>query len=106
MADIIYHLAARADWEAAVADDREYRAPSLDAEGFIHACADEEQLDRTAARLFAGRADLLILDLDVGRLPATSPVVREAARSGEIYPHIYGPITFESVVRIRRLAPQ
>ena len=104
MADIIYHLAARSDWEAAVAG-YEYRAPSLAEEGFIHACADEEQLHRTAARLFAGRADLLILDVDAERLPPTAPVVREAARSGEIYPHIYGPISLDAVVRIRALAP-
>ena len=104
MAEIIYHLAARADWQAAVAG-YEYRAPSLDAEGFIHACADAAQLDRTAARRFPGRADLLILDVDAARLPATAPVVREAARSGEIYPHIYGPIPLTAVVRIRALAP-
>ena len=104
MADIIYHLAARSDWEAAVAG-YEYRAPSLETEGFIHACADEAQLHRTAARLFAGRADLLILDVDAERLSSTAPVVREAARSGEIYPHIYGPINLRAVVRIRALAP-
>ncbi len=104
MADIIYHLAFGADWEAGVADG-EYRAPSLAEEGFIHASADEEQMLRVAARLFAGRTDLIALDVDTERLPEDSPVIREAARSGEIYPHVYGPINPDAVVRVRALVP-
>ena len=60
---------------------------------------------RVAARLFAGRTDLLALDVDTDRLPAESPVIREAARSGEIYPHVYGAINPDAVVRVRRLVP-
>ncbi len=104
MPDIIFHLAFRADWEAGLAAG-EYRAPSLAEEGFIHASGDEEQMLRVAARLFAGRTDLLALEVDTGRLPADSAVIREAARSGEIYPHVYGPINPDAVVRIRTLAP-
>ena len=91
MPEIILHLAFRADWDAGVASGA-YQAPSLAEEGFIHASADEAQLLRVAARLFVGRTDLLALDVDTDQLPAESPVIREAARSGEIYPHVYGPI--------------
>lgn len=104
MDSIIYHLAFRSDWEAAVIEG-EYRAPSLAEEGFIHASADETQMLSVAARLFPGRTDLLALDVDTERLPATSPLVREPARSGEIYPHVYGPINLDAVVRIRAMAP-
>ena len=104
MANIIHHLAFRADWEAGVASG-EYRAPSLAEEGFIHASGDEEQMLRVAVRLFAGRIDLLALEVDIDRLPEESPVIREAARSGEIYPHVYGPINPGAVVRVRRLIP-
>ena len=104
MPTIIYHLAFRADWEAGL-DAGEYRAPSLAEEGFIHASGDEAQMLRVAARLFPGRTDLLALDVDTARLPADSPVIREPARSGEIYPHVYGPINHAAVVRIRALAP-
>ena len=104
MASIIYHLAFRADWELAVTQG-EYRAPSLAEEGFIHASGDEEQMLSVAARLFAGRTDLLALDVDTERLPEGSPLVWEPARSGEIYPHIYGPINLHAVVRIRAVAP-
>ena len=104
MDSIIYHLAFRSDWEAAVTEG-EYRAPSLAEEGFIHASADEDQMLRVAARLFPGRTDLLALDVDTERLPETSPLVREASRSGEVYPHVYGPINLHAVVRIRAIAP-
>ena len=104
MPEIILHLAFRADWDTGVASGA-YQAPSLAEEGFIHASADEAQLLRVAARLFAGRTDLLALDVDTDRLPAESPVIREAARSGEIYPHVYGPINPDAVVRVRRLVP-
>ncbi len=104
MASIIYHLAFRSDWEAGVAAG-EYRAPSLAEEGFIHASGNEAQMLGVASRLFAGRTDLLALEVDTERLPEGSPVVREPSRSGEIYPHVYGPINPDAVVRIRVLMP-
>ena len=104
MPAIIYHIAFRADWQAGLAAG-EYRAPSLAEEGFIHASGDAAQMLRVAARLFAGRTDLLALDVDTERLPDDSPVIREAARSGEIYPHVYGPINPDAVVRVRALIP-
>jgi len=105
MASIIYHLAFRSDWEAGIAAG-EYRAPSLAEEGFIHASGDEAQMLSVASRLFAGRTDLLVLDVDTERLAEGSPVVREPARSGEMYPHVYCPINPDAVVRIRSLAPE
>ena len=104
MPAIIYHLAFRSDREAGLSAG-EYRAPSLAEEGFIHASGDEAQMLRVAARLFAGRDDLLALDVDTERLPDDSPVIREAARSGEIYPHVYGSINPGAVVRVRALVP-
>jgi uncharacterized protein (DUF952 family) len=97
---IIYHLINQADWEAAKSV-AEYRAESLAAEGFIHCSQDEAQLLRVANRLFAGREDMLALEVDTDRL--TSPVKREPSRSGEIYPHIYGPLNTSAVVRVRPL---
>jgi len=104
---IIYHLAVGAEWEAGAASSEygagEYRAGSLPEEGFIHCSEDEAQMLRVANRLFNGRTDLIVLDLNVDTL--TSPLKREPSRSGEIYPHIYGPINTDAVVRVRRLVP-
>ena len=97
---LIYHLARRSEWEEA-GSTGPYRAGSLDQEGFIHASRDEEQMLGVANRLFAGMEDVLVLDVDTDRL--TSPVKHEPSRSGEIYPHIYGPIKLDAVVGVRPL---
>ena len=92
---IIYHLTSKADWEAA-GSGPEYRAESLALEGFIHCSKDEDQGLAVAKRLFPGRTGLLLLEVETGRL--ISPVKHEPARSGEIYPHIYGPLNVDAVI--------
>ena len=99
---IIYHLAGKAEWEAC-ASSPEYQPGSLAEEGFIHCSEDEAQMLRVANRLFNGRTDLIVLDLNIDTL--ASPLVREPSRSGDIYPHIYGPINTDAVVRVRSLKP-
>ena len=97
----IYHLTTPEAWAEAQAAG-EYEAPSLADEGFIHCSADEAQTLRVAERLYAGRAGLQVFDVDTNRL--TAEVKREPSRSGEIYPHVYGKINLDAVVRIRDLA--
>ena len=97
----IYHLVPRDDWEAA-GGDAEYSAASLSSEGFIHCSKDHEQLFAVARRLYRDRTDMLALELDTGAL--TSPIKEEPSRSGEIYPHIYGPINKTAVVKVLALA--
>ncbi len=96
---IIYHLTGRTEWESCFPG--EYRAESLAQEGFLHCSRDEDQLLAVANRLFAGRTDLLVLDVETERLHAA--VKHETSRSGEIYPHIYGPLNTDAVVRVRLL---
>ena len=97
---VIYHLTTPEAWTAAQVAG-EYEAPSLADEGFIHCSADEAQTLRVAERLYSGVTGLQVLDVDVIRLNAE--VKREPSRSGEIYPHIYGKINLDAVVRIRDL---
>lgn len=98
---IIYHLVPKADWEPARSQD-EYRAESLTQEGFIHCSKDEDQALAVANRLFPGRAGLLLLEVETGRL--NSPLKHEPSRSGEIYPHIYGPLNTDAVVGVLELS--
>ena len=97
---IIYHLTTPREWEAPQAAG-EYEAPSLAEEGFIHCSADEAQTLRVAGRLYAGRDGLIVLDVDTDRL--APEVKHEPSRSGEIYPHIYGRINRDAVLRVRSL---
>lgn len=97
---LIFHLITEQDWES-VSGAQHWRPPSLAEEGFIHCSADEEQAMRVVARLYPNRADMLALEVDTEKL--NSPLVSEASRSGEIYPHIYGPLDLSAVVKVRRV---
>jgi uncharacterized protein (DUF952 family) len=98
---MIYHIAARADWEAAQAAGA-YTADSLGSEGFIH-CSTGAQVPGTAARFFAGRADLLLLQIDPARL--TAELRYEEGEPGVLFPHLYGPMDLAAVVAAHPFAP-
>ena len=98
--EIIYHLILASDWEAAKATG-EVKPGSLAEEGFIHCSRDDAQALAVAKRLYAGQSVMVLLEVDTEKLLA--PVKREASRSGEIYPHIYGPLNADAVVGVRPL---
>ena len=97
---LIYHLTYKRSWEAAKPTG-EYAAPSLAEEGFIHCSKDITQLLKVSGRLYPGDENLLVLDVDLDKL--ASPIKEEPSRSGEIYPHIYGMLNADAVVRERVL---
>lgn len=94
---MILHIAARAEWAAARAAG-EYRAPSLEAEGFLH-CSTGAQILGPAGRYYRGRDDLLLLCIDPAKLAARL-VYEDTAGRGEDYPHIYGPLNLDAVFAV------
>ena len=96
----IFHLITEQDWESARGAGQ-WRPGSLDEEGFIHCSNDEEQAMRVVARLYPDRTDMLALEVDSENL--NHPVVSEPSRSGEIYPHIYGPLEISAVIKVWRV---
>jgi len=101
---LIYHLALAGEWEA----DRErpYDTSTLgrlfDEVGFIH-CSYDHQVQRIADLVYRGRDDVLLLEIDPARVDA--PIeVEDLDDSGERFPHIYGPLNRDAVVRIAALA--
>ena len=97
---LIFHLTYKDAWEAA-RQAGEYAAPSLAEEGFIHCSKDVPQLLKVAARLYPGETGLMVLDVDLEELK--SPLKNAPSRSGEVYPHIYGMLNADAVVRERAL---
>jgi uncharacterized protein (DUF952 family) len=97
---LIYHLVPRPAWEQALAEGGDYRAASLASEGFIH-CSDAAQVARSANRYYADEPDLLLLHVDPARL--RSDLCYEAAGTGELFPHIYGPINRDAVRAVEAL---
>jgi uncharacterized protein (DUF952 family) len=98
----IYHVATRADWAQAL-ETGEYRIStlgrSLEDEGFIHSSTDQ-QVERVANRYYRGVSDLLLLIIDLDRVKAEG---RFDPVGNETYPHIYGPLNVDAVVRVTPL---
>jgi uncharacterized protein (DUF952 family) len=94
----IYHLVTRQMWEKNA--DQPHRADSLASEGFIH-CSFADQVAHSANRFYADAAELLLLHIDEDRL--SSPLREESSGTGEIFPHIYGPLNRDAVVRVEAL---
>lgn len=95
----IYHLVLPHVWEKQA--DQPYRADSLASEGFIH-CSFAEQVAGSANRFYADQQDLLVLHIEPARL--TSPLREEPSNTGEIFPHIHGPLNRDAVVAAQPLA--
>ncbi len=91
---LIYHIVLPADW-AAFAGDL-YTSESLAGEGFIH-CSYASQLDAVLERYYKGAERVVILEIDTRHL--SSRVLEEPSTNNEVYPHIYGPINRDAILR-------
>jgi uncharacterized protein (DUF952 family) len=77
-----------------------YAPGAFEAEGFIH-CSYSRQICDVANRLFSGRSDLVLLEID--RTQVTCRVVDENLEGGaQLFPHIYGRLQVGAVVKIHR----
>ncbi|OZM73152.1 glutathione S-transferase [Amycolatopsis antarctica] len=104
---MILHICAAADWMAAQqGGTSDYRAASLDDAGFVH-CSDRGTLHLPANALYAGRADLVLLEIDETRLDV--PVRWEPgvppAPGAPWFPHVYGPVPLNAVVAVHEFLP-
>lgn len=96
----IYHLALREEWREAAEVGAAYRRStlgrSLDDEGFIH-CSFASQVQRIADLVFRSRSDVVLLTIDPLRLPDVR--VENVEGGDERFPHVYGPLPVEAVLR-------
>jgi uncharacterized protein (DUF952 family) len=74
-----------------------YEAASLRTEGFIH-CSFLEQLDAVLNRYYKDAKKILLLEIETEKL--TSRLINEPSTGGEIYPHVYGKINREAIIKI------
>ena len=103
---MILHIISREDWAAASAAG-EVAAPSLAEVGYVH-CADPGTAHLPANRLFTGRQDLLLLEIDPARLGV--PLRWEPGDgedpAGPWFPHVYGPIPVSAVLAAHDFRPR
>ena len=94
MAELIYHMCRRAEWQAAE-EDGVYRGSSQDAaDGFIH-FSTASQLRASAAKHRAGQRDLLLIAVDPAVLG--DALKWEKSRGDALFPHLYGALPLPSV---------
>jgi uncharacterized protein (DUF952 family) len=102
---VICHIVKRSEWMLAVARGS-YAPASLQAEGYIH-CSTLAQVIDTANRFYRGQDDLILLLIDESRLKAElkyeAPTMDRGESSGELFPHLYGELNVDAVVRVVEL---
>lgn len=97
---LIYKISPRGAWAEAEKAGVFAGAPVDLADGFIHFSA-ADQVRETAARHFAGQADLVLVTVDAQALG--SALVWEPSRGGALFPHLYGPLPMQAVVSVADL---
>ena len=102
---MIYHITSRSAWDEA-SQRGDYRAESLETEGFIH-CSTDSQVLPVAEKFYMGQRGLLLLVIEPELL--TSALKWEPPSGGspplgvpedDLFPHIYGPINLDAVVQV------
>jgi beta-hydroxylase len=80
--------------------ERVFRGAPVDiADGYIH-LSTGEQLESTIAKHFAGQSPLMIAEVDLVLL---GDAVRwEAARGGDLFPHLYAELPIHAVVSLQK----
>ena len=79
-----------------------YRGDTLDSQGFIHSST-PDQIIRVANRLFRGNRGMVLLCIDSEKV--REEIRYEDAGEGDRFPHIYGPLNTDAVVRVLEFEP-
>jgi uncharacterized protein (DUF952 family) len=98
---IIQHITKREQWEKAKLE-RVYCGDMLDSQSFIH-CSTPQQTAKVANTLFLKQKGLVLLSIEVNKV---KPEIRfEGADNEELYPHIYGPLNVDAVIKVVDFEP-
>ena len=98
---VILHITKREYWEKAKLQGV-YRGDTLDSYGFIH-CSTSKQIVKVANNLFHSQKGLVLLYIVTSKV--RSKIKYEFAGSEELYPHIYGPLNIDAVIKVVNFEP-
>lgn len=91
----IYKIVGDEEWRAAEVAGR-FTGSAVDVkDGFIH-FSTAAQAKETAAKHFAGVADLLLVEINADELS----LKWEVSRGGALFPHLYEPLPMSAVLRV------
>ena len=100
VASHIYKILPRTLWEDATRAGTFAGSPLDLADGFIH-FSTAAQVGETAAKHFAGQADLLLVAVPTGAV--ASSLRWEPSRGGDLFPHLYTPLPVTAVAWVTPL---
>lgn len=107
---MIFHITSHTAWTEAQ-NHGEYTAPSLSIEGFIH-CSTVSQVLPVAENFYKGQKGLVLLVIDPTLLSSalqweapSERILHPGIPEGEKFPHIYGPINLDAVVKVADFEP-
>lgn len=95
----IYVVSSHAEYDTSMASGVLVR-DSLETDGFIHA-SPKSQLDRVANKFYKDVEQAQILVVEKAKL---TPELKWEPATGGLYPHIYGPMNMDAVVKIVPIA--
>jgi uncharacterized protein (DUF952 family) len=95
---LILHLCPRDAWATIEADG------FLEADGFIH-CSPADWVHVVANRVFPGRDDLVLLEIDETGLPVVWEDGDPPEPDGRQFPHLYGRLPAGAVVAVHDYRP-
>ncbi len=96
---MIHHVTSQQDWQSHESKS-EFIPSDYYREGFIHCCT-PTQLAGVLERYFKGKTDLVLLYLDESKLQAE--LKYEVSTNDEKFPHLYGAINRDAVVKVEEL---
>ena len=99
----IIHITPKNEWIDAQRQGF-YSTPGLATEGFIH-CSTPSQVVGVAERYYAGQRGLLLMVIDPELLKAEVKFEPGTDKPDELFPHVYGPINLEAVMRVLDFEP-
>lgn len=102
---MIFHITSRTAWDEAQKRG-DYRAESITTEGFIH-CSTLSQVLPVANNFYKGQSGLILLEIEPTLLsaklkwePPSGGTPPRGVPAGDKFPHIYGPINLDAVVKV------
>lgn len=93
---MLYHLVSPKEWDRV--ENSSYTPESLKTEGFIH-LSTKEQYPQTYQRYYQG-LEMLVLEIDEDKL--SHEVKYETNPHGE-FPHLYGPLNTDAVIKVLKI---
>ena len=99
----IYKVCSKTVWEEVRSLTSWAGSPHDLRDGFIH-FSTEDQLAGTLQKHYSGQADLMLLSIESETLG--DALKWEPSRGGDLFPHLYGPLSIASIISVEELKPE